>query len=90
MANDSFDLTGSTKPPEKREDRIKAIMKFTRRQKASMLPPGGLKFQIGPYVYKIIATNIDQLKFSGVLFDVIIDGCNDGKTGIIDPYTHKR
>jgi hypothetical protein len=64
--------------PLSREKRIGELRELPNKMKENFLPPVGLEFQIGPYVYKVSIQNVGDMRFTAKLHDVVIEGFNDG------------
>jgi hypothetical protein len=73
--------------PSTESERIQELNKLNLKEKFNFLPPSGLRFNMGPYVYEVTFVNPSKLRFSSKLVDVIIEGVNDGKANIINPHT---
>ena len=68
--------------PESPESRIKDLMDLPLARKQSLIPPVGYRFQMGPFVFEVAATNPSQLRFSARMVDVVVE---DEKPLIIKP-----
>ena len=78
--------------PDTPEGRIKELMALPLKQKQGFIPEVGAGFRLGPFVFRVTVTNPGQLRFTASLYDIVIDGVNDGKekvSSIISPVTGK-
>lgn len=65
------------KVPLSRAKRIEELLELPNKSKEQFIPPVGFTFRHGPYVYRVAATNVGQLRFTAKLHDVVVEGIND-------------
>lgn len=88
---DSFKLLCSKQEiPDTPEGRVGDLKKLPLAMKLNLIPTYGETFRIGPLIFKVTFANPGQLRFTSELYDIIIDGVNDGVSDIIDPHTGKE
>ena len=76
--------------PSTAKERISELKKLPLSDKGVFVPAVGTTLRLGPFVYEVAVVNAGQLRFTAKLYDVIVDGVNDGKSNIINPLTGKE
>lgn len=92
--NDKLNIPDTEKKdiPETPEDRIRELMELPLKDKENFIPPVGQFVKLGPFIYQVKVTNPGQMRFTASLYDVVIEGVNDGSekvSDIVDPNTGK-
>jgi hypothetical protein len=73
--------------PGTAKERIAELLELPLKDKGVFVPAVGTTLKLGPFVYEVSVVNVGQLRFTAKLHDIVIDGVNDGKSGIINPKT---